>query len=65
MAMSKNEEVYSDWGVFMSTDLSLAPEEIIQLYSRRFSIEEMFKELKETCGLGLHCTFPSFLKRRV
>ena len=52
----KNEEVYSDWGVFMSTDLSLAPEEIIQLYSRRFSIEEMFKELKETCGLGLQQT---------
>ena len=40
----------------MSTDLSLAPEEIIQLYSRRFSIEEMFKELKETCGLGLQQT---------
>ena len=48
----KNEEVYSDWGLFVSTDLSLTSEEIIQLYSRRFNIEEMFKELKETCGLG-------------
>ena len=47
-----NGEVYSDWGLFISTDLSLTPEEIIQRYSRRFSIEEMFKELKETCGLG-------------
>ena len=49
---SKNEEVYSGWGLFVSTDLSLTPEQIIQRYSRRFSIEEMFKELKETCGLG-------------
>ena len=49
---SKNGEVYSGWGLFVSTDLSLTPEQIIQRYSRRFSIEEMFKELKETCGLG-------------
>ena len=53
---SKNEEVYSGWGLFVSTDLSLTPEQIIQRYSRRFSIEEMFKELKETCGLGLQQT---------
>ena len=39
-------------GGFISTDLGLTPEQIIQRYSRRFSIEEMFKELKETCGLG-------------
>lgn len=49
---SKNEEIYCGWGLFVSTDLSLTPEQIIQRYSRRFSVEEMFKELKETCGLG-------------
>ena len=47
-----NKESYGDWGLFISTDLSLTPEQIIQHYSCRFSIEEMFKELKETCGLG-------------
>lgn len=39
-------------GTFVSTDLNLPPEEIIEGYSKRFSIEEMFKDLKEVCGLG-------------
>ncbi len=39
-------------GTFVSTNVNLTPEEIIESYSRRFSIEEMFKDLKEVCGLG-------------
>ena len=39
-------------GTFVSTNVHLTPEEIIESYSKRFSIEEMFKDLKEVCGLG-------------
>lgn len=39
-------------GTFVSTNLDLSPEEIIASYSKRFSIEEMFKDMKEVCGLG-------------
>lgn len=42
----------SSWGVFVSTNLSATPQEILSEYSRRFSIEEMFKDMKEVCGLG-------------
>ena len=42
----------SDWSVFVSTDLNATPQDILLEYSRRFSIEEMFKDLKEVCGLG-------------
>ncbi len=39
-------------GTFVSTDVHLTPEEVIESYSKRFSIEEMFRDLKEVCGLG-------------
>lgn len=39
-------------GTFISANVNLTPEEIIKSYSKRFSIEEMFKDLKEVCGLG-------------
>ncbi len=42
----------SDWSVFASTNLNATPREILLEYSRRFSIEEMFKDLKGVCGLG-------------
>lgn len=38
-------------GTFVSTNLNLTPEEMIEGYSKRISIEEMFKDLKEICGL--------------
>ncbi len=37
----------SDWSVFVSTDLNATPQEILLEYSRRFSIEETSKDLKE------------------
>ena len=40
------------WGIFVSTDLTIDAPFILEQYSRRFSIEEMFKDLKEVCGLG-------------
>ena len=39
-------------GTFVPTNVNLTPEEIIESYSKRFSNEEMFKDLKEVCGLG-------------
>jgi hypothetical protein len=38
--------------VLMSTDLSLTPREIAQLYADRFQIELTFRELKQHFGLG-------------
>ena len=40
-----------DWSVFVSTNLTATALEILSENSRRFSIEEMFKDLKEVCGL--------------
>ena len=38
--------------VVMSTDLSLTPREIAELYADRFAIEMTFRELKQHFGLG-------------
>jgi hypothetical protein len=38
--------------VLMSSDLSLTPREIAQLYADRFAIEMTFRELKQHFGLG-------------
>jgi hypothetical protein len=41
--------------VLVSTNLALAPLDIIRLYARRFSIEVMFREMKQTvCAFGYH-----------
>ena len=45
-------EKMSPTGIFLSTNVEMTPEEIIESYSTRFSIEEMFKDLKEICELG-------------
>lgn len=39
-------------GVVMSSDLSLTPREIASLYAARFTIEMMFRELKQHFGMG-------------
>jgi hypothetical protein len=36
--------------ILATTDLTLAPERVIALYAMRFSVECMFKELKQTVG---------------
>ncbi len=41
--------------ILVSTDLSLTAIDIIQLYGRRFSIESMFREMKQViCSFGYH-----------
>ena len=41
--------------ILVSTDLSLTPEQIIELYSRRFRIENCFREFKQQVGgFGYH-----------
>lgn len=40
-----------DWVVFLSTDTTLAPERILQLYALRWPIEVYFKEAKQHLGL--------------
>ena len=48
----KTLEKLGSTGTFVSTNLDLSSEEIIASYSKRFSIEEIFKDMKEVCGLG-------------
>ena len=36
--------------ILVSTDLSLSPKRIIELYAYRFSIEELFREFKQQIG---------------
>lgn len=51
----KNGKIYQkvgSLGIFVSTDLDMTPEEILVYYSKRFSIEEMFKDMKDVGGLG-------------
>ena len=45
-----------EWGVFVSSDTETRPEEVVNTYAIRFSIEELFKDLKQDCGLGLQQT---------
>lgn len=51
MPNGKTHKKVSDWVPLMTTKLSATPEEVIETYGCRFSIEEMFKDLKEVCGL--------------
>lgn len=41
-----------NWTLILSTDLSLTPEQIIKLYARRWKIEPMFNEIKNSFGLA-------------
>lgn len=42
----------SSWTLIISTDLSLTPERIIKLYGRRWKIEPMFNEIKNSYGVA-------------
>lgn len=43
--------------ILISTDLTLSPEEIIEIYSSRFSIEIAMRDLKQHLGFGdYQCT---------
>ena len=50
LVMSRREEGQNV--LFFCSDVNESPEEIIKAYSLRFSIEEMFKDLKEVEGIG-------------
>jgi SRSO17 transposase len=39
-----------DWAVFLSTDPSLAPQRILELYALRWAVEVYFKEAKQHLG---------------
>jgi len=41
----------NNWVIFLSTDLSLTAEEVLSIYSKRWSIEVYFKEAKQSFGL--------------
>jgi len=40
------------WTLILSTDLTLAPEQIIKLYTRRWKTEPMFNEVKHAYGVA-------------
>lgn len=41
--------------ILVSTDLTLSPEDIVELYAYRFKIEHCFRTFKQTfCGFGYH-----------
>src|SRR5208283_6063138 len=39
-----------DWAVFLTTDISLEPQRILELYAMRWAIEVYFKEAKQYLG---------------
>jgi hypothetical protein len=39
-----------DWAVFLTTDISIAPQRILELYAMRWAIEVYFKEAKQYLG---------------
>ncbi len=39
-----------DWAVFLTTDISLAPQRLLELYALRWAIEVYFKEAKQYLG---------------
>ena len=44
-----------DWIAFISTDMSLTPEEIIRIYGKRWQIEVFFKTCKSYLNLIGEC----------
>ena len=62
----ESKESKPPWILLVSTNLSRTAQEVIEAYSKRFSIEETFKELKEVEGIGkpqvrnLECTEATF-----
>jgi hypothetical protein len=49
-----------DWLAVATTDLSLSPEQVISLYSRRWNIEVFFKTVKSCLGFAQECLSRSF-----
>jgi len=41
---------HENWVVFLTTDLKLSAEKILEIYSKRWAIEVYFKEVKQNFG---------------
>ncbi len=48
---SPQRSKHQNWVVFLTTDLELQAEKILEIYSKRWSIEVYFKEVKQHFGL--------------
>ncbi len=51
----RNRNHPKDWIAFISTDISLEPEEILRVYGKRWDIEVFFKTCKSMLHLGSEC----------
>lgn len=51
----RNRSNRKDWIAFISTDVSLDPEEILRIYGKRWDIEVFFKTCKSMLHLGSEC----------
>ena len=51
----RNRNNRKDWIAFISTDVSLEPEEILRIYGKRWDIEVFFKTCKSILHLGSEC----------
>lgn len=51
----RNRNKRKDWIAFISTDASLAPEEILRIYGKRWDIEVFFKACKTMLHLSSEC----------
>ena len=49
-AQEKTQPGKHDWAVFLTTDTSLEPQRILELYAMRWAIEVYFKEAKQYLG---------------
>lgn len=56
----RNRNKRKDYLVFVTTDLSLSEEEVIQLYGKRWGIEVFFKACKSYLRLGKDCRSVSY-----
>lgn len=48
--LEKQETGKHDWAVFLSTDINLEPEKILEIYALRWAVEVYFKEAKQHLG---------------
>lgn len=51
----RNRNNRKDWIAFLSTDVSLEPEELLRVYGKRWEIEVFFKTCKSMLHLGSEC----------
>ena len=56
----QDKDNYRGWLAIGTTDLSLSPKQVIELYSRRWKIEVFFKTVKSCLGFAKDCQSRSF-----